>query len=86
MDNKEAIKLIDYLIGMVGDDTDNDYDEAFRMAIESLQNQESEKERIIKALEKEKESISKAIGYDGFAMGKNYAYSHAIRIVKRGSE
>lgn len=36
MTNKEAIELLDNLVGMVEDTHGNDYDEAFHMAIEAL--------------------------------------------------
>lgn len=42
MDKEQAIDLLDNLIGMVEDNQDNDYDTAFRMAIEALKAQLSQ--------------------------------------------
>ena len=39
MDKEQAIDLLDNLIGMIEDNQDNDYDTAFRMAIEALKAQ-----------------------------------------------
>lgn len=41
MTNKEAIDLLDNLIGMVEDNQGNDYDVAIRMAIEALSKMDS---------------------------------------------
>ncbi len=43
MDKEQAIDLLDNLIGMIEDNQDNDYDTAFRMAIEALKAQLSQK-------------------------------------------
>lgn len=40
MEKEQAIDLLDNLIGMVEDNQDNDYDTAFRMAIEALKQPE----------------------------------------------
>ena len=39
MDNAKAIDLLDNLIGMIDDNQNNDYDAAFRMAIDALKTQ-----------------------------------------------
>ena len=39
MEKSRAIDLLDNLIGMIEDNHDNDYDTAFRMAIEALKAQ-----------------------------------------------
>ena len=39
MDKEQAIDLLDNLIGMIEDNQDNDYDTAFRMAIDALKAQ-----------------------------------------------
>lgn len=39
MTTQEAIELLDNLIGMIEDNHNNDYDKAFRMAIEALEKQ-----------------------------------------------
>jgi len=42
MTRQEAIDLLDNLIGMVADNQDNDYDTAFKMAIEALRQPEQQ--------------------------------------------
>jgi hypothetical protein len=43
MTTQEAIELLDNLIGMIEDNHNNDYDKAFRMAIEALEKQDAKK-------------------------------------------
>lgn len=43
MTNKEAINLLDNLIGMIEDNQNSDYDKALKMAIEALKQPEREK-------------------------------------------
>lgn len=44
MDKEQAIDLLDNLIGMIEDNQDNDYDTAFRMAIDALKAQLSQED------------------------------------------
>ena len=44
MTNKEAIDLLDNLIGMVDDNHDSDYDTALRMGIKALKQMQAESE------------------------------------------
>ena len=48
MTKKEAIELLDNLIGMVEDNQNNDYDEALKMGIKALENQKTLREELMK--------------------------------------
>lgn len=52
MTKKEAIELLEDLYGAIEDNHGRDYDEAFRMAIESLQKEIERHEMVIRASER----------------------------------
>lgn len=78
MTTQEAIELLDNLIGMIEDSQNNDYDKAFRMAIEALKKQDA-MQRVVERLEEARE------GFSGGTMQWYYYYNgitDAIEIIK----
>lgn len=70
MTNEEAINLIDNLKGMIEDNQNNDYDGAFKLAIEALEKQIPKKPNIV---------INKIKYYNCGSCGSNVRFEDEYR-------